>query len=84
MVVSVLFLVKLSEKLPIKTDVLQGYILGPLLFILFINDLPMSLKEIDTDMYADDSTVTAQAKTVPDLEEKLNIYASIVFDWCSQ
>ncbi len=47
-------------------------------------DMFILLKEIDADMYADDSTPTAQAKTVPDLEEKLNIYASIVFGWFSQ
>ncbi len=42
--------------------------LGPLLFILFINDIPMTLQDTDTDMYADNSTLTAQAKTTPELE----------------
>ncbi len=58
---------KLSDTLPIKTGVPKGSILGLLLFILFINDLPMALQDIDTDMYADDSTLTAQAKTTPEL-----------------
>ncbi len=43
----------LSDTLPIKTGVPQGSILGDLLFILFINDLPMSLQYTNTDMYAD-------------------------------
>ncbi len=41
----------------------------------------MSLKETDADMYADDSTLTTHAKTVPGLEEKLNINAGIMSDW---
>ncbi len=46
--------------------------------------LLMSLKETDTDMYTDDPTLTAQAKTLPELEEKLNIDAGIVSDWCRE
>ncbi len=33
-------------------------------------------------MCAYDSTLTAQTKTLPELEEKLNIDAGIVSDWC--
>ncbi len=75
---------KLSDTLPIKTGVPQGSILGPLLFILFINDLPMALQDTDTDMYADDSTLTAQAKTTPELEEKLSSDAAKVSTWCQE
>ena len=38
----------------------QGSILGPLFFILFINDLPLHVTS-DIDLYADDTTVTASA-----------------------
>jgi hypothetical protein len=39
-------------------------ILGPLLFILYINDLPLSISNCNTDMYADDSTMHISGKIV--------------------
>ena len=38
----------------------QGSILGPLFFILFINDLPLYVSS-QVDLYADDTTLTASA-----------------------
>ncbi len=42
----------------------------------------MALQDTDTDMYADDLTLTAQAKTTPELEEKLSSDAAKVSTWC--
>ncbi len=44
----------------------------------------MALEESNADMYADDSTLTAQAKTVPELEHKLASDAHKVYDWCTE
>ena len=35
-------------------------------------------------MYADDSTLTAQAKTTPELNETLNGQMALVSDWCGE
>ena len=47
----------LSNKCPVKYGVPECSILGPLLFILYVNDLPLSISNCNTDMYADDSTI---------------------------
>ena len=51
----VLFKGRQSELSEITTGVPQGSILGPLFFIVFMNDMPMSTRTINNvDMYADD------------------------------
>ena len=51
----------------------QGSILGPLFFILFTNDLPLYITA-QTDLYADDTTITCSAdyKSMHKLECDLN------------
>ena len=53
-----------SSQMPIQHGVLQGRILGPLLFILiilYINDIPLYVNSVDVDLYADDTTVVSSA-----------------------
>ena len=68
----------------ITCGVPQGSILGPLLFLLFINDLPLCTNTVITDMYADDTTLYDMNKSQQVIENNLSTALIELSIWCRQ
>lgn len=71
----------LSDFAHVKSGVPQGSNLGPTLFLLFINDLPLFLKYCYADLFADDATFHTHDKTLDTVEVKLQCDANNAKDW---
>ena len=52
-----------SEQAPVLSGVLQGTVLGPLLFLTYINDMPEMVKSSETKLFADDSLLSVPSTT---------------------
>ena len=60
---------KSSQWRDVTSGVPEGSLLAPLLFALFINDLPMAVKSSQCIMYADDVKLYRRVRTTSDCEQ---------------
>lgn len=67
----------------VQCGVPQGSILGPLLFILFLNDLPKVVEKSSLSLYADDTCVYFASKNPQELQNVLNKDLSLMANWFS-
>ena len=67
---------------PVSCGVPQGSILGPLLFLLFINDLPLYTCNVFTDLYADDTTLYFVHPSQDVIEQNLQTALNELQIWC--
>jgi hypothetical protein len=70
-----------SNLLKTKCGVPQGSILAPLLFLIYINDLPNASNIFKTIMFADDTNLFYSSKTIEDLFKKTNAELKKINIW---
>ena len=63
-------------------DVPQYSIFGPLLFKMFINDLPLYTENVFTDLYADNATIYQISNLQHLNEQNLQAVLQILSLWC--
>lgn len=71
-----------SDDEMITDGVPQGSILGPLLFLMFINDLPLYTDSAITDFYADDTTLYVSGESLEIIERNLQTALDCLAKWC--
>ena len=55
-----------SDTLPVSSGVPQGSILGPMFFLIYVNNLPDSVLTRHVAMFADDAKIYKQIKSQED------------------
>ena len=67
-----------SDLLPVRSGVPQGSVLGPLLFLVYINDLPSVINSCSTYLFADDSKLLGSSTFMFHIQQDLDNLVS----WC--
>ena len=72
----------LSDYLPITQGVPQGSILGPLLYIIYANDISNIFQKCKSVFYADDTVLFIQSNNVKQMETAPQEDLDRLHNWC--
>ena len=71
-----------SNEVTMQFGVPQGSVLGPLLFLIYINDLNTAIKYCTTRHFADDTNLLIKNKSLKQLKQQhLNLYLRYLRKW---
>ena len=71
----------ISKPLKVTCGVSQGSVLGPLLFLLYINDIYKSSKQLSFHLFADDTAIYYSHDNIHSLQKNINIELRKVALW---
>ena len=75
---------ELSDFYPVASGTPQGGVLGPLIFLLYMNDLPTHVTEGRAFMYADDTTIVVSGNSMAGVCGGLGRVISQFKSWCDR
>ena len=70
-----------SDLAEINIGVPQGSCLGPLPFLIYINDLPFALKRAKATMYANDTAISFSSDNIEEIDAVLNAELACLEKW---
>ncbi len=73
-----------SDNIIMNIGVPQGSILGPLLFLVYINDFPSSIKPYHSKIFADETTVNIISSSFQSLKTSIISCLNLISDWVTK
>lgn len=73
----------MSEPLTVSCGVPQGSVLGPLLFLIYINDITEYISSKDIELFADDAAIKTMGKSEANVGQQHQAKLDALSEWCS-